>query len=166
LAFDANRIESNHRYAVDGRLLLTSTQTNLVITGGVLCEANIWVQRVASRKVDDEATSLTLAGEWLVEDIGGRGVIDNLQSTLHFDANGLVSGMGGCNSFRGSYSSSGNRLRFGPLAATRKACMSAIMDQEAKFFAALSRVRSARIEGPFLILESANGVQLAKLTRL
>jgi putative lipoprotein len=76
LAFDESRIDPRHRYAVraqilvDGRLLFTSTQTNLVITGGASREANIWVQRVASPKVDAEAASLTLAGEWLAEDIG------------------------------------------------------------------------------------------------
>jgi putative lipoprotein len=172
LAFDESRIDPRHRYAVraqiqvDGRLLFTSTQINLVITGGAAREANIWVQRIGSPKVDAEAASLTFAGEWLAEDIGGRGIIDNLQSTLRFDANALVSGLGGCNRFRGSYSSSGSNLRFGPLAATRIACVPAMMNQEARFFAALAGVRSTRIEGPFLLLYSADGTQLVKLIRL
>lgn len=172
LAFDETRIDPRHHYAiraqilVDGRMVFTSVQTNPVITGGASRKADIWVQPVASRRVEAAAAPLELVGEWLAEDIGGRGVTDNLQSTLRFDANGVVSGIGGCNHFNGSYSSAASNLRLGPLAATRKACAPAAMDQESKFFAALAGVRLARVEGPFLFLYSAGGRQLVKLIRL
>ena len=116
--------------------------------------------------VQTGAAASLLDGEWLVEDIGGGGVADNVRSTLRFDPNGIASGSGGCNRFSGSYASADDGLGFGPLAATRMACPPPAMDQEAKFFVALSAVRSARVEGPSLLLFSAGGAQLVKLKRL
>jgi len=52
-------------------------------------------------------------------------------------ANGKVSGSGGCNRFNGSYKTTGNQLKIGPLASTFKACEEAIMTQEANYFKAL-----------------------------
>jgi hypothetical protein len=64
-----------------------------------------------------------LGATWLVEDIGGRGVIDFLQSTLTFDSEEKVSGMGGCNNFFGSVKIDGHAIEFGPIGATRMAGM-------------------------------------------
>lgn len=47
-----------------------------------------------------------------------------------------VKGFAGCNAFTGSYSVSGNDLSFGPLAATRKACLAG-MNTEAEFLQVL-----------------------------
>jgi heat shock protein HslJ len=61
-----------------------------------------------------------LAGsKWLVEDIGGRGVIDNLQTTLEFGADGRVGGRAGCNTWRASWDVVGVKLAIGPVATTR-----------------------------------------------
>jgi heat shock protein HslJ len=111
------------------------------------------------------AAGASFLGDWLVEDISGRGVIDTLQSTLSFDANGRVYGMGGCNRFTGAIKSSADGLSFGPLAATQMACPPAIADQESRYFAALAAVRKVGVEGAFLILSAADGTQLLKLTR-
>ncbi len=165
IGFDKTRINPRHSYAVraqifvDGRLWFTTTQMIPVITRGAPRHADIWLQRVASPQADN------FLGDWLVEDISGRGVIDTLQSTLTFDANGRVYGMGGCNRFTGAIKSSANGLSFGPLAATQMACPPAIADQESRYFAALTAVRSARVEGAFLILRAADGAPLVKLTR-
>ena len=79
---------------------------------------------------------------WLVEDIAGRGVIDSAQTTLSFDTAGRVSGSGGCNRFTGAATLAGEALTVGLLAATRLACVPALMDQEQKFFKAIEAVRS------------------------
>jgi putative lipoprotein len=171
IGFDKTRINPRHSYAVrgqifvDGRPWFTSTQIIRVITRGAPRHADIWLQRVASPRADNAADGPNLLGDWLVEDISGRGVIDTLQSTLTFDANGRVYGMGGCNRFTGAIKSSANGLTFGPLAATQMACSPAIADQESRYFAALAAVRSARVEGAFLILRAADGAPLVKLTR-
>lgn len=75
-----------------------------------------------------------IEGEWLIEDIDGRGVIDFLQTTLAFTPDGKVSGTGGCNRYSGTYELSGDILSIGPLAVTQMACPEAISNQERAFF--------------------------------
>jgi len=50
--------------------------------------------------------------------------------------NNSVKGFGGCNAFSGSYTVNGNDLNFGPLAATRAACLAG-MDTESDFMQVL-----------------------------
>jgi heat shock protein HslJ len=108
----------------------------------------------------------SVTGTWLAEDIGGAGVIDNLQSTLQLSEDGSVSGTGGCNNFAGKAILAGDAISFGPLAATRMACVPAVNDQEAKFFDALSKTQSWRIDatGKLELFDSA-GTRLALMAR-
>lgn len=88
-----------------------------------------------------------LAGsKWLVEDIGRRGVIDNLQTTLEFGADGRVGGRAGCNSWNASWHVTGDKLALGRVATTRRACRPSVADQEQKFLVALAATRSFRID--------------------
>ena len=86
-----------------------------------------------------QAQESKLVGMWLVEDIGGAGVIDNAQTTIGFEANGAVLGSGGCNRYRTRAKIGKARLTFSPAASTKKACVPALMDQETRFFAALGK---------------------------
>ena len=104
--------------------------------------------------------------QWLLEDLSGRGVLDRLQSTLTFPEAGRVSGMAGCNNFMGSMSLEGNRVAFGQLATTRKACSAAADDQEARYLQALSRAERIRIEGPFLYIDTAGADKPLKFTQI
>lgn len=79
---------------------------------------------------------------WVAEDIGGRGVVDRVRSTVRFGDDGRLTGNGGCNGMFGTYEARTGTLRIGPIGATKKACPPAVMDQEGKFFAALEGVRS------------------------
>lgn len=108
----------------------------------------------------------TIVGRWLVEDIGGRGVVDIAQSTVEFDGEGGVHGSGGCNLVNGPVAIERGNLRFGLLITTRRACPPALMDQEEKFLVALYSVRSYRLEGPFLLMSNEAGDDVLKLTRL
>ena len=76
---------------------------------------------------------------WLLEDLTGRGVIDNSHVTLQFLANGKVAGSGGCNRYTGSVALKGAKITFTPFAATMMACAPALMDQETRYFAALTQ---------------------------
>ncbi|MGL4324035.1 MAG: META domain-containing protein [Beijerinckiaceae bacterium] len=87
-----------------------------------------------------------LAGSWLAEDIRGGGVIDRLQSILTLAADGSLSGTGGCNRMMGRAVITGNMIRIGRIASTRMACAPAAMDQEQKFFAALSDAKFWRVD--------------------
>jgi len=111
-------------------------------------------------------TQAVLTGiTWVAEDIGGDGVIDNLQSTFTVDEGGRVSGMAGCNRFNGLAKLEGTTILVGPLAASRKMCPPAIMDQERKFLEALTKAKSFEIEDAFLWLLGDDGVPLVRLVK-
>jgi len=115
----------------------------------------------------DESTSL-LGTSWLAEDIEQRGVIDMLQSTLTFETDVRVIGMGGCNAFFGSAKLSGEYLELGPLGSTRMACAESIMDQEFRFLAALEAARQYRLdpETDLLYFTNENGDTILRFSRL
>lgn len=88
-----------------------------------------------------------LAGTaWLAEDIDGKGVADGAQSTIEFVDDRRVAGSLGCNRYTGSYSADATGMRFGQLASTRRMCPEALMQQEARFSAALGATRGFRID--------------------
>ena len=98
---------------------------------------------------------------WVAEDIGGKGVIDNSHIVLTLNA-GNASGKSGCNSYRGSYSLSGDQLSFGPMMSTRMACAAeAMMKQERDYLEVLSKVTSYdRGDGGALILKTTDGKKI------
>jgi len=114
----------------------------------------------------EEPVAPAIIGSWLAEDIGGAGVIDNLQSTLVVAADGAVNGDGGCNGYGGTATISGEAISFGPLAGTLMACADAIMDQERRFFDALNNAASFRVDAETskLFLLDASGAELVRFT--
>lgn len=84
-------------------------------------------------------------GEWVVEDIAGRGVVDRSHTSMSFSTNGRIAGRAGCNDYTGEWRADGRRLEIIRLALTRKACAPALDRQEVEF-----------VE----ILESASGYRL------
>ena len=69
-----------------------------------------------------------------------------------------VTGFAGCNSMTGAYQASGERVRVGPLALTRMACLGAeATTMESAFVRALDETASYRIEGRTLELRDAAG---------
>lgn len=92
--------------------------------------------------VNDAATALSLQGvEWVVEDIGGGGVIDNSRATLNFGKDGKLTGRASCNNYTAAYTWSGNSLSIGQGASTMMACAAALMDQERRFVDILQGVQ-------------------------
>ena len=89
--------------------------------------------------VGAEAQSLP-GTAWWVEDINGRGIIDNSHTTIEFTDDGRIVGDTGCNRYFGSIEISGSGINLGPLAGTRKACPGALMDQELRFYQAMEKV--------------------------
>jgi heat shock protein HslJ len=114
------------------------------------------------------AESKSLNGRWRAEDIRRGGVIDRIRTILEINANGAVSGTGGCNRFTGRASIAGKKITFGSVASTRMACTPAVMDQEGKFFAALDDVRAWRIDTTRhkLVLLDGNGNPVIVLARM
>lgn len=114
------------------------------------------------------APAVSPIGKWLAEDIRGGGVIDRLQTTLEIIADGKAVGSGGCNRISGSATIDGRAIAFGPMAATRKMCMPAVMNQEAKLLAALGEVKAweADVARGKLILRDGAGAALVVFARI
>lgn len=114
-----------------------------------------------------DAAPATLVGtNWVAEDINGKGVIDNAQSTLSVTADGKVAGSGGCNRYFAQAEVAGDKIKIGKAGATMMACPEALMDQERKFFAALEAAATFRIDGDGkLFLIDANGADILRFAK-
>lgn len=97
-------------------------------------------------------------GWWRLEELGGRppvGAAGDATPSLRIErADGRASGSTGCNSFGGSVSVEGDRIDFGALATTRRACMGeGVMEQERRFTEALEAAdRYAVVEGMLVLM--------------
>lgn len=168
LPFDPARIDERHRYSVSARLsvrdqvVFRSDRVNPVLTRGAGREVDILLVRARPEASGDAG----LVGPvWVAEDITGRGVVDRLQSTITFGADGRAYGSGGCNRFTGGYTLDGTSLRIGQMAQTNMACVEAAMDQEQRFHQALGAVRGFRIENGILHLTDDRGATVLRLAR-
>ena len=111
-----------------------------------------------------EERPLTQPSTWLVEDIGGHGILDRVQATMEFGADGQVSGSSGCNRYHGTAEIAGKSISFGMMAGTRMMCPPATMDQEQKFFKALETVKNWKIDGGILFLTNSKGTSMIRLS--
>ena len=95
--------------------------------------------------------------QWLLDvsalGVGGAGSVN---SWIAF-ARGSVSGNDGCNAFSGSYEVDGSKMRFGPLAGTKKACSSPADEVSRAVTTALARVRPYEIRADTLRMKDAGG---------
>lgn len=106
------------------------------------------------------------ATAWVVEEVGGRAVLDRKATALRFDAEGRVSGSTGCNNFTGNATIAAEKVTFSPLATTRRACEPEAMRQEQSFLRAMEAVRSFSLDpGGALRLLGADGDLLLRLSR-
>jgi heat shock protein HslJ/membrane-bound inhibitor of C-type lysozyme len=110
-----------------------------------------------------EPSSLLTGGEWVVEDIGGGGVIDNSRASLDF-GDDRVAGSGSCNSYSAAYALSGEGLALGPTMATKRACPEALVNQEQKFFNILQKISRFEINetGALILISDDGGRILAR----
>lgn len=122
-----------------------------------------------SQKVTPSFNSNPLSsffGEWLLEDLAGGGVTDNLQTTLTLTQDGKIFGNAGCNNYTGTYEITGNKINISPLASTRKFCTPALMNQETKFLQVLQSINTIDYNQPFLFMDSPMRETTLKFTRL
>jgi putative lipoprotein len=83
---------------------------------------------------------------------------------VQFGPDGRITGYGGCNRFFGGYTVSGNHIKIGPLASTRKGCPG-LINVETAFFATLEAASSFEQTDTTLILYDAAGTKLAQFVR-
>lgn len=174
LHYDPALIDERFTYAVtakiihEGRLVFHSDTIHPVLTRGAGDTVDVAMVRIPAERAE-ASVAMVIGPTWVAEDIDQRGVIDNLQSHVTLTPEGRIHGSGGCKAFAGGYTLDSDRLLFGTeggqLAATLKACPDAVMDQEARFTDALSRVQSWRIENGLLFLLDAEGTPILRLWR-
>ena len=109
---------------------------------------------------------LLQGGEWVIADIGGRGVIDNSHASLHFSEDGHLSGSATCNKMLGSFIILDNRLTISPVGTTMMACPEALMRQERMLLDLLPEVQTYSIDRTGrLVLETKDGVEITAYRR-
>ena len=101
----------------------------------------------------------TLVGTaWRLEDLAGTTAIPGVEATLEFPEAGRAGGRGSCNRFFGTVEISGDSIRFGPLAATKMACVDAAANaQETKYLEALEAAERFAFDGPTLAVYLRGG---------
>lgn len=111
---------------------------------------------------DRPGSATALVGqEWIVEDIAGRGVVDDARATLLFGGDGRLSGDTSCNRYFADYKVDGTKLRIDNAGVTKRACAPAVMDQEQRFLNVFNAVSSYRIDGTgALVLSTPAGVAM------
>jgi uncharacterized protein (TIGR02246 family) len=87
--------------------------------------------------------------QWRLASFGRSGsespAVEGTSVTLEFGADGRAGGSGGCNSYRGNYQVRNDRLSFGQIISTKKACVDERANQqERRYFQALGS--AARFE--------------------
>jgi heat shock protein HslJ len=96
--------------------------------------------------------------EWVVEDIAGRGIIDNSHVTLLFAPDGRLSGSASCNRLIATYTTDGAKLEISKAGLTMMACPPALMEQERRFVDALGAVTRYQVdETGALVLSMSDG---------
>jgi heat shock protein HslJ/uncharacterized lipoprotein YbaY len=105
-----------------------------------------------------DPVELLSGAEWVVEDIAGRGIVDDSRVTLTFAVDGGLSGEASCNRYATGMTIGGEGVSIGQIAATQKMCLEALMDQERAFFAALASVGRFDIgaDGALLLYDPAS----------
>ena len=87
--------------------------------------------------------------------------------TAVFDADGQVSGSAGCNTYLGPYTTDGDAITIGPLAATRKLCADPeVMDQEEAYLTAMETAATYKITGDMMEMRTEDGALVATFSRM
>jgi len=84
--------------------------------------------------------------------------------TLEFGTDGTVSGNGGCNTFRGTYTQDGDKVTFTDIASTMMGCAQDVADLEAQYLKALEASTVATRSGNTLELRDDQGAMQVHAT--
>jgi heat shock protein HslJ len=103
---------------------------------------------------------------WRLVELAGTPAIDGDRGArLTFLGDGIT-GTTGCNRLSGTFTRSGEELRFGPAATTRMACVDPRLNQQERdFLAALGATDRHRVAGDTLVLLGRSG-PVARLVRV
>jgi len=107
---------------------------------------------------------VNILGEWRIEYIGERPVIDSSPATITFDEDGRFGGNASCNRYFGSYKLEGAKLEIGEaIGSTRMMCaVEALMEQEKRLFQFLPMAATVSLENGLLVITDIAGKQLLR----
>lgn len=115
---------------------------------------------------DETLFDAELTGEWMVEYIYERPVIDNSPASIKFGEESGLAGNASCNNYFGTYKEEGASLTLNAVGKTNKMCIvAALMEQEARFMAALPNVAGFEIRDGILFLSDENGETVFRAAR-
>ncbi|AQS90084.1 hypothetical protein A0U94_02890 [Gluconobacter albidus] len=127
----------NAEITVEGRRLFATPDG-----GAPLDHPQLLLRRVA------ETTVRAPYGTWRIQSVGALNFPNTPEAPgLTLQQDGTVYGTDGCNRLMGHFRLEARTLRFQPLAMTRKACLSPLMEQERQIGAFLPTVTSWSREG-------------------
>lgn len=102
---------------------------------------------------------------WQLQSLGSQAVPAQPLATLTFPQTGQVAGNGSCNRFFGPVEVDRDRVKFGPLAATKMACMGGASEQESRYLAALQKAQRWEVHGDTLLIHATGMDQPLRFVR-
>jgi heat shock protein HslJ len=158
LTYDPALIKSQNSYAVRaaihlGESLTFTTDTGYpVITRDNPVDVELLLVRAGTTppSKDTVGSNALIGTAWRLENLFGRGVLDNAEATLEFPEVGKVAGKGSCNRFFGSVTVSAQSIKFDRIGLTMMACPEQIMNQEKEYLRALEAAVRFEIKGEVL----------------
>lgn len=104
---------------------------------------------------------------WIVEMLEGVAIRPGTVVTLSL-ADGIVSGVAGCNRYRAPCEFRADRVAVGPALSTRRLCQEpeGVMAQEQQFLRALETVEQVRTAGDLLELRTGDGAVAMTLRKV
>ncbi|GHU04519.1 hypothetical protein FACS1894158_04990 [Betaproteobacteria bacterium] len=101
--------------------------------------------------------------DWVLTRLESQPVTTTKPAQLRLNAEGRVSGSGGCNRISGAYQLTGGQIAFSQVVSTKMACIGDVAATEDAFFKALAQVASWEITGQTLSLRDAGGKLVLEL---
>jgi heat shock protein HslJ len=167
ITLGGKRIESLEVSSKDTSQLQALADTEVTATGVVTTRQGVETgeRRVLQVSTIQRAGAQAFTGtEWILEDLGGEGVVGRVETTIAFGDAGRVAGNAACNSYSGTARMTESKVKFGPLRTTRKMCPQAVMNQESKYLKALESAERIEIEGPYLLIHGRTSAKPLRFT--
>lgn len=106
-----------------------------------------------------------LHGDWRIDAVGGKAIIEKSEPTLTFEPDGRMHGNGSCNRFFGGFTLSGEGLKLSETGASMMLCDQPLMVQERALLAAFDDVTRFEVLSPTQVQLVGSGGALVSLRK-
>lgn len=171
LDFDDRIFVPGHTYAIsaeisaDGQVWFRNTTQYQIDPAKLDTPLQILVNMVRGETEQPAPGATLLDTFWRAETIGGKPVLETVETSLTITSDMRAGGKGGCNSYFAQTELDGSALSFSAVAGTLMACAPPVEAQERAFFDALAKTRGYKVDGDLLFLNDARGRELVRFTR-